>query len=113
MRKLALVLIVFTLGFCTDKTTIRQRAEKITRVEMQSVVEFLAHDLLEGRAPGTRGGYLAENYVKSLYNMVKIYRKKSMVYILRTGILLALIRHPGSYKLIQDRIFLNKIRPGL
>lgn len=33
---------------------------------MQSVTGFLGHDLLEGRAPGTRGGDLAEIYMKSL-----------------------------------------------
>ncbi len=39
---------------------------EISKIEMQSVVEFLASDLLEGRAPGTRGGELAEEYVRSL-----------------------------------------------
>ena len=39
---------------------------EISRLEMQSIVEYLASDLLEGRAPGTRGGELAEEYVRSL-----------------------------------------------
>ncbi len=38
----------------------------VSRIEMQSVLEYLASDLLEGRAPGTRGGELAEEYVRSL-----------------------------------------------
>jgi Zn-dependent M28 family amino/carboxypeptidase len=36
---------------------------------MQGIIELLASDLLEGRAPGTRGGQLAEAYVQSLYKI--------------------------------------------
>ncbi len=51
----------------SSKESIRQRAERISLSEMQSVTEFLGHDLLEGRAPGTRGGDMAEIYTKSLF----------------------------------------------
>jgi Zn-dependent M28 family amino/carboxypeptidase len=44
----------------------------ISRREIQSVVEMLSSDLLEGRAPGTRGGELAEEYLRSLYKMLDI-----------------------------------------
>lgn len=37
--------------------------------ELQSILEFLASDLLEGRAPGTRGGRVAEEYIKSLFKL--------------------------------------------
>jgi Zn-dependent M28 family amino/carboxypeptidase len=37
-----------------------------TRGELQGILGYLASDLLEGRAPGTRGGNLAEAYVESL-----------------------------------------------
>ncbi|MDD3642685.1 MAG: M28 family peptidase [Candidatus Krumholzibacteria bacterium] len=39
----------------------------VSRREIQSVVELLSSDLLEGRAPGTRGGELAEEYMRSLF----------------------------------------------
>ena len=39
---------------------------EVSKLEMQSVIEYLASDLLEGRAPGTRGGELAEEYIRSL-----------------------------------------------
>jgi hypothetical protein len=35
----------------------------------RGIIEFLGSDLLEGRAPGTRGGDLAEAYVESLYKL--------------------------------------------
>lgn len=44
-----------------------QKAAALTRPELQSVVQFLGHDRLEGRAPGTRGGELAELYTQSLF----------------------------------------------
>jgi Zn-dependent M28 family amino/carboxypeptidase len=37
--------------------------------ELQSIIEFLASDLLEGRAPGTRGGRIAEEYIQSLFKL--------------------------------------------
>ncbi len=44
----------------------------ISRLEMQSVIEYLASDLLEGRAPGTRGGELAEEYIRSFFKSCDI-----------------------------------------
>ena len=41
-----------------------------TKPEMQSVLEFLSSDAMEGRAPGTRGGELAESYVRSLFQLL-------------------------------------------
>jgi hypothetical protein len=52
--------------------TLGERANRITKQEMQSVLEFLSHDLLEGRAPATRGGNLAELYMKSLFKYLDL-----------------------------------------
>lgn len=59
--------LAFSLG-CTPspEPTLEDRASQISKPEMQAVYEFLGDDLLEGRAPGTRGGALAELYLKSL-----------------------------------------------
>ncbi len=40
--------------------------------QLQSVIEFLADDLLEGRAPATRGGELAEKYLLSLFKFMDL-----------------------------------------
>jgi len=45
-------------------------ADRISKQELQSVVEFLGDDLLEGRAPGTRGAEIAETYVQSVYKLL-------------------------------------------
>ena len=46
------------------------RAARLTRPEMQAVIQFLSDDLLEGRAPGTRGGQLAEAYMESVFKLL-------------------------------------------
>lgn len=40
-----------------------------TREEARAIIAMLGSDLFEGRAPGTRGGALAEQYVKSLFEL--------------------------------------------
>jgi hypothetical protein len=71
-----LMIIVFTILFLAASIlvpeTLEERIKNISRQEMQGVVEFLGHDLLEGRAPGTRGGNLAEIYVKSLFKWMDL-----------------------------------------
>ncbi len=46
--------------------------DPVTKDEIRGIIEFLGSDLLEGRAPGTRGGRLAEEYVRSLFQMMGI-----------------------------------------
>jgi Zn-dependent M28 family amino/carboxypeptidase len=64
---LAAVMILFTLRLSGGD--LADRAAKLTKGQMQSVIEFLASDALEGRAVGTRGGELAELY---MYNLFKL-----------------------------------------
>jgi len=59
--------LILQMGCTTSPVpTLEDRAAQISKTEMQAVAEFLGDDLLEGRAPGTRGGALAEEYLKSL-----------------------------------------------
>jgi hypothetical protein len=44
-------------------------ASGITAREIDGHLRFLSHDLLEGRAPATRGGELAAQYIASQYNL--------------------------------------------
>lgn len=68
MKKIAiLLLVIMALTNILGAQTLEDRLNNITKEEMQSVAEFLGHDLLEGRAPGTRGGNLAEIYMRSLF----------------------------------------------
>ena len=52
--------------------TLEQRINNISKQEMQSVVEFLAQDFLEGRTPGTLGGTVAELYIRSLFKFMNL-----------------------------------------
>ncbi len=62
------IISLFT-GFISSQT-LEERANAISKEEMQSVVEFLGNDLVEGRAPGTRGGNLSEIYMKSIFKLL-------------------------------------------
>jgi Zn-dependent M28 family amino/carboxypeptidase len=64
------VILIFSGCSHHPHETLEQRSEKITKAEMQSISEFLSDDLLEGRAPGTRGGDMAEIYLKSLFKFL-------------------------------------------
>ncbi len=46
--------------------------DKLSKREMQSVFQFMGDDLFEGRSPGTRGGGLAEKYVRSVFKLLNI-----------------------------------------
>ena len=48
----------------------RDTTDLLSKEELQSIIEFLADDLLEGRAPGTRGGRLSELYLQSLFKLL-------------------------------------------
>lgn len=52
--------------------SLEERVNNLSKAEMQSVIEFLGDDLLEGRAPGTRGGDLAERYMRSLFKFMNL-----------------------------------------
>lgn len=56
----------------TPEETLKQRAERVSKTEMQSISELLGHDLYEGRAPGTRGGDLTEIYMNSLFKFMDL-----------------------------------------
>lgn len=74
-RKNLVILIIIFLSFLscnhrTNTSSITDRINNISKSEMQSTMEFLSHDLLSGRAPGTTGGDLSEIYVKSIYKIL-------------------------------------------
>lgn len=73
MKKLAVIFltVLFLMGLLIPQS-LEERLNNISKREMQSVVEFLGHDLLEGRAPGTRGGSTAEIYIKSLFKWLNL-----------------------------------------
>jgi hypothetical protein len=73
--RMAFILGIFLiLNACssTPRYTLAQRTDNISRSEMESIAELLGHDLYEGRAPGTRGGDLAEIYLKSLFKFMDL-----------------------------------------
>lgn len=70
-------LIPLALGFsivlsisCSSKKEISRKP--VSKKVIRTVIEFLSDDKLEGRAPGTRGGKLAEDYVKSVLQIMEI-----------------------------------------
>ncbi len=56
-------LLQAVLGACPLAAQLTKSAPAITAAEIDGDLRFLSSDLLEGRAPGTRGGRLAEEYI--------------------------------------------------
>jgi len=71
MKKFSFLLcLLLFLAANAASATLKERCDALTRPELQAVVQFLADDLVEGRAPGTRGGELAEIYIQSLFKLL-------------------------------------------
>ena len=70
MRKLNLILSVIMLTFNLYSQTPKENGLKeITKSVISSQLEFLASDWTEGRATGTRGEYLAGDYIASMFKL--------------------------------------------
>ena len=67
---ITLALSALTLSASSLQQNLKDRSDAISMSEMQSIVEFLGNDLLEGRAPGTRGAEVAEKYLQSVYKLL-------------------------------------------
>lgn len=73
LKPIGLVFMTGCLLMCSRRfTTMEQMADALSLQEMQSVMQFLGDDLLEGRAPGTRGGMLAEIYMQSVFKLLDL-----------------------------------------
>lgn len=71
MKKIhILAAILFLPAFFISSNDLQDRCAKLSKSQMQSIIEFLSQDSLEGRAPGTRGGVLAENFMLSLFKLL-------------------------------------------
>jgi len=71
MKKISLTTLVFLLlAIFSGASDIQDDCDRLSRGQMQSMIEFLSADALEGRAPGTRGGELAEIYMHSLFKLL-------------------------------------------
>jgi len=51
---------------------IRKEVDGLSKMKMQSIFQFMGDDLFEGRTPGTRGGSLAEKYIRSVLKLLNI-----------------------------------------
>ena len=71
--RLLIFFMSITLFFiCSCKNESGISSEDISKREIRSTIRFLGGDLLEGRALGTRGGRLAENYIRSVLEILDI-----------------------------------------
>jgi Zn-dependent M28 family amino/carboxypeptidase len=75
MNKIVLMLVSVFLasslaGSGDEGGGLQDRCDRLSKGQLQSVIEFLSSDALEGRAPGTRGGALAELYMYDLFKLL-------------------------------------------
>src|SRR5215212_4602159 len=77
MKKLWLVLIILSavnfLGAQTKKA--KAKADKITMGNLQTHIQYLANDRLEGRRAGTAGELLATQYISNIFEKYKLEPK--------------------------------------
>ncbi len=68
----ALGLAVFASAFSQVKVSDAEKnaAQQINETTIRSHIQFLSDDLLEGRAPGTRGGQLGERYIATQFELL-------------------------------------------
>ncbi|MBN2071596.1 MAG: M28 family peptidase [Candidatus Krumholzibacteriota bacterium] len=62
--------LLFPRGASADG--LEEAYRSVSKSEIRGIIEFLGSDLLEGRAPGTRGAQLAEEYIQSLFQVLEI-----------------------------------------
>ncbi|HWA15971.1 MAG TPA: hypothetical protein VG817_06050, partial [Gemmatimonadales bacterium] len=69
MRNLLLLLLVPTVAVAQSPATAATKlARAVDTTVYRAHLEFLADDLLEGRAPATRGGDLAAKYIATQFH---------------------------------------------
>jgi len=71
MKRLGLAaafLLIAAGGAAAQRAEPAAAADAITAASIRARLEFLSHDLLEGRAPGTRGGQLAALYIADQFS---------------------------------------------
>jgi Zn-dependent M28 family amino/carboxypeptidase len=67
---LPFLLVLITNAVAQVSDTEKQAAQAIDETTIRSHIKFLSDDLLEGRAPGTRGGQLGERYIASQFELL-------------------------------------------
>jgi Zn-dependent M28 family amino/carboxypeptidase len=67
---LGVIFAVVTIAAAEVSEAEKQAAQQINETTLKAHIKFLADDLLEGRAPGTRGGQLAERYIASQFELL-------------------------------------------
>ena len=70
LLKIAAVLLPVMLLSCSAAED--EKVRRPGEIETRSVIRMLSSDLMEGRAPGTRGGELAEEYCRSVLEILGI-----------------------------------------
>ena len=68
MKKVSMVTAALFLAACSD--TAQSQMAEVSGERIRAHVKFLSSDLLEGRAPGSRGGDLATDYIATQFALV-------------------------------------------
>lgn len=73
MKKLlVLIMLLFAVVSVFAQTDVEKGLEAITESSVKGQLEFLASDWTEGRAVGTKGAYIAADYITSMFKVYGI-----------------------------------------
>ncbi|MBN1301216.1 MAG: M20/M25/M40 family metallo-hydrolase [Melioribacteraceae bacterium] len=64
---IALNMLIFTSIICSQDKKAESALSVITRGSIEAQLEFLASDWMEGRETGTKGAYMAADYIASMF----------------------------------------------
>ena len=66
------LLITFSFSHTYSQTAVEKGLQTITTNSIQGPLKFLSSDNLEGREPGTKGNYIAADYITSLFKTFEL-----------------------------------------
>jgi Zn-dependent M28 family amino/carboxypeptidase len=92
---------MLALAAFTQRDGVQAALDGITAAGIRGHLQFLSHDLLEGRAPGTRGGDLAAQYIAAQFARAGLQPVRG-TYFQPVALVGTTIQAPGSPVLFQQ-----------
>jgi hypothetical protein len=116
MKKAAVLILTISMAHLTAPATAQDAKQKgldaITLSAVQGQLEFLASDWTEGRATGTRGAYMAADYIASLFKVYGLQPAGDLVSERPTREERMEGKRPVTYRTFFQNFNLIETRPG-
>jgi len=113
MKKITTLIVLLISGFSLiAQTEIQKGMDAITEETVKGQLEFLASDWTEGRAVGTKGAYLAADYIASMFKTNGIQPFGDDIYIRPSRAEMMAGKRPVKSKSYFQNFSLIQYEPG-